>query len=70
MENVPTFHYMGRPLYQTDNDRPDVQQNIMRAWSFCKRLGTLLLRERVDHKVSESFYREVVQAAGTHYARI
>ena len=31
MENVPTFRYLGRLLYQTDYDWPVVQQNIMQA---------------------------------------
>ena len=33
VENVKTFQYLGRPLYQTDDDWTDVQRNIMRARS-------------------------------------
>ena len=45
-----------------DDDFPAVRQNIMRARSVWGRLGTLLRREGADPKVSESFYRAVVQA--------
>ena len=31
MENVPTFRYLERLLYQTDYDWPVLQQNIMQA---------------------------------------
>ena len=31
VENVPTFRYLGRPLDQTNDDCPAVQQNIMCA---------------------------------------
>ena len=62
VENVPTFQYMGRPLDQTDDDWPAVRRNSMRETLFWGRLGALLRQEGADPKVSESFYRAVVQA--------
>ena len=62
VENVPTFRYLGGPIYQMDDDWPAVRQNITRARSVWGRLGTLLRWEGADPKVSESFYRAVVQA--------
>ena len=52
---VATFRYLGRPLYQMDNDWPAVHQNIMRARSVWGRLGTLLPREGVDPRVVVMF---------------
>ena len=62
VENIPTFRYLGKTLDQTDDYWPDVQQNIMRVSLVWWRLGTLLLQEGADPKVSASFYRAVVQA--------
>ena len=45
VENVPTFRYLGLPLYQTDDDWLAVRQKIMRARSAWGRLGKLLWRE-------------------------
>ena len=42
LENVPTFSYLGRPLYQMDDEWPSVQKNIMRVGSVWGRLGTVL----------------------------
>ena len=42
VENVPTFRYMGRPLYQTDDDWTAVQRNIMHARSVRGSLGTII----------------------------
>ena len=61
VENLQTFRYLGQPLYQTYDDWPDVQQNIMRTRSVRVSLGTLRLREGADPKVLASFYRAVVQ---------
>ena len=61
VENVTTFRYLGQPLEQTDDDWTAVRRNIIRARSVWGMLVTLLLREGVDPKVSESFYRAVVQ---------
>ena len=50
-------------MYQSENDWPEVLRNagnVLRVWSW---LGKLLRREGVDLRVSEMFYRAVVQAA-------
>ena len=62
LENVPTFRYLGRPLDQMDDYCPAMRRNIMQARSVWGRLETLLRREGADPKVSESFYRALVQA--------
>ena len=62
MENVENFRYLGRPIYQTDDDWLAVRRKIMRARSVWGRLGTLFLRKGEDPKVLASFYRAVVQA--------
>ena len=62
MENVTTFQYMGRPLDQTVDDWTDVRRNIMRARSVWGILGTLLRQCGEEPRVSEIFYRMVVQA--------
>ena len=62
VENVTTFRYLGRPLDQTYDDWPAVRRSIMRARSVWRRLGTLLRREGEEPRVSEIFYRAVVQA--------
>ena len=51
VENVPTFRYLGIPLDQTDYEWMDVRRNIIS-----------LRREGAETKVSEIFYRLVVQA--------
>ena len=66
MKNVTTFRYLGRSLDQTDDDWPDVRKNIMRARSVWGRLGTLLQREEEEPRVSEIFYRAVMQAIILH----
>ena len=62
VENVPTFRYLGRPLDHMGDDWPDVWQNIMNARLVWGRLGTIHRKEGEYPKVSESFYRAVVQA--------
>ena len=62
MENVPTFIYLGQPIDQTDDGFPDVRRNIMHASLVWGRLGTLLLREGEDPKVSGGLFMAVVQA--------
>ena len=62
VENVTTFRYLGRRLDKTDDNCTAVRRNIMRARSVWGRLGTLLRREGAEPRVSEIFYRAVVQA--------
>ena len=42
VEDVATFKYLGRPLYQADDDWPEVRSNNMRARSVLGRLGILI----------------------------
>ena len=58
---MTTFRYLRIPSYQMGDDWPDVRRNIMHATSVWEILGTLLWREGAEHKVSEIFYRAVVQ---------
>ena len=66
MQNVTTVRYLGRHLYQIDDDWPDVRWNIMRARLVWGRLGKLLRREGADPRVTEMFYRAVVQEILLH----
>ena len=61
VENVTKFWYLGIHLYQTDDDWPAVQSNIMRSRSVWGRLRTLLRREGAEPRVSKMFYSAVVQ---------
>ena len=62
VEGVENFKYLGQTINQTDDDWPVVRQNILRTRLVWGRLGALMRREGSEHKVSEFFYREVVQA--------
>ena len=62
VEGVENFKHTGRNLEQMDYDWPAVMQKIICARLVRGILGTLLRREGVETKVSEMFYREVVQA--------
>ena len=62
VEGVANFNYRGRPLYQTDDDCPEIELNIMHTRMVWGRLGKLLRWEGVDPRVLEIFYREVEQA--------
>ena len=55
------FKYLGRPLYQTDNDWTEVRQNIKQAHKVWGRLVKILQREKAYIKVLDIFYRAVVQ---------
>ena len=59
MEGVATFEYLGRPLYQTDDDWPSIRRNIMRARTVWGGLGKLLKPEGADPRVAEMFYSSV-----------
>ena len=62
VENITTFRYLVIPLNQMDDNCTAVRQNIMRARSVWGRLGKLLRQEGAEPRVSEIFYRAVVQA--------
>ena len=54
------FKYLGRLLERSENDWPEVIQNIRKAWQVWGRLGKILQREGSDPAISEIFYREVI----------
>ena len=66
VQNVTTFQYLVRPIDQTYDDWLAVRQNIMRARLVWGRLGKLLRREGADPRVTEMFYRAVVQEILLH----
>ena len=61
VEGMATFRYLGRTLYQMDDDCPDVRRNIMHARFLWGVLGTLIRQEGADLRVAAIFYRAVVQ---------
>ena len=62
VEGVEMFSYLGRNLYQTDDDWSKVRQNVIHARLVWGKLGTLLQREGVDPRVEAMFYWLVVKA--------
>ena len=62
MERVELFKYLGRPLYQSDNDWLVVRRNIRKENQVWSRLGVILRWEGSDPITSAEFYRAVVQA--------
>ena len=61
VEDVETFSYLGRTLYQIDDDWPSVRRNIMCARLVWGVLGTLIWMEGEYPRVAAMFYRSVVQ---------
>ena len=62
IEGAETFKYLGRMLDRSDSNWTTVRYNSRkerRVWNW---LGKLTWREGEDPRVSEMFYREVVQA--------
>ena len=62
VEGVEMFKYLGRTLYQRDDNWPELGRNIMHTRSIWGRPGTLLQRKGADPRVPEMFYRAVAQA--------
>ena len=60
IEGVALFKYLGRPLYQSDDDWPVFRQNIRKAHQIWGRLGVILRWEGGDPITSEAFYIAVV----------
>ena len=48
IERVENFKYLGRMLDQSDNDWPEVRQNVGKACQVWSRIGKLLRREGVE----------------------
>ena len=62
IEGVSLFTYLGRSLYQSDNDWQEVRRNIGKSLQVWRRLGGILRQERLDHLTYVAIYRAVVQA--------
>ena len=62
IEGVVRLKNIGRLMERSDNDYPEVLQNIRKARQVWGRLGKILWREGADPIVLEKFYRAVVQA--------
>ena len=61
IEGLELFTYLGRPLYQSDDDYPVVRKNIGKARQVGGRIGSILRWEGEDHLTSVTFYRVVMQ---------
>ena len=62
IEKVHAFTYLGRTLYDNDDDSPCIEQNIRKARSRWNRLAKILKREGADAIIMSRFYMTVVQA--------
>ena len=61
IERVRRFKFLGRLLERSDNDYPEILQNIRKARQVWGRLGKILWREGADPTVLEKLYCVVVQ---------
>ena len=52
---LANFKYLGRPLYQTDDDLPEIRLNTNQVRTVWGRLGKLLILEGADPRVVEMF---------------
>ena len=59
---VPSFKYLWRTFSYSDNDWPEVEQNLQRERGKWGKLEKILGRERADRRTVWRFYVEVVQA--------
>ena len=55
------FQYLGRTLGETERDLVEVHRNISKVRAVWRRLGKLLRQEGENIRVSDLFYREVIQ---------
>ena len=62
IEGVENFKYLGLMLDRLDKNLPTVFWNTGKVRQVWDRQGKLLRREGEEPRVSEMFYREVVQA--------
>ena len=61
IEVLALFIYLGRPMYQSDDDWTAVRRNIGMVRQVWVRLGIILMQEGVDHLTLATFYISVVQ---------
>ena len=62
IEGVGRLNYLGRIMYRSDNDWPEVLNNIRKARQMWGQIGKILWREGAKTTFSEFFYRTVVHA--------
>ena len=61
LENVTAFKYLVWVMMARDDDWPEVAGNLQKARKIWGRMSRVLIRERVDPKVSGHFFKAVVQ---------
>ena len=61
LEAVPSFKYLGRIMTAGDDDWPAVAGNLVKAQKSWGRLTRILSREGADKRISETFFKVVVQ---------
>ena len=59
---VSLFRYLGRTLSSTNDDWPEVEHNLQRAWGKLERMAKILGREGADKRTAGRFYVAVAQA--------
>ena len=55
------FQYLGRTLEETESNLVEVHQNISKVRAVWQRLEKLLRQEGENIRISDLFYREVMQ---------
>ena len=61
IESVPRFTYLGRVMTAGDDDWPEVAGNLEKSRKSWGRLQRILRREGATPRISESFFKAVVQ---------
>ena len=62
LERVEVFRYLGRLLFQDDDDVQAVRNQLSKARSTWARIGQVLRRENAPPRVSAKFYKAIVQS--------
>ena len=70
IEGVENFKYLGKILDRSDDDWPAFIRNVEKACRVWSRLGKLLWREGAEPRVSDMFYRAVVQEVLTRHITV
>ena len=61
IETVTKFKYLGRVMTAGDDDWPAVAGKTVKAWKSWGRITKIFSREGADKKVSDNFFKAVVQ---------
>ena len=62
LEMVPSFKYLGRLLSAADDDWPAVIRNRTKARAVWRRMSRILSREGARPRLSDFFFKDVVQS--------